>query len=94
MFQSQHILACVQPPLPSEKWRGGCTQAKHIHVFQEMALMRDCVRRANFTTKPRLKAKFFAFALFMRGYSFQLYCPGNSFMQNFATLYFENETWW
>ena len=30
-----------------------------------MALMRDCVRRANFTTKPRLKA----FALFMRGYS-------------------------
>ena len=59
-----------------------------------MALMRDCVRRANFTTKPRLKAKFFAFALFMRGYSFQLYCPGNSFMQNFATLYFENETWW
>ena len=56
--------------------------------------MRDCVRRANFTTKPRLKAKFFAFALFMRGYSFQLYCPGNSFMQNFATLYFENETWW
>ena len=59
-----------------------------------MALMRDCVRRANFTTKPRLKAKFFAFALFMRGYSFQLHCPGNSFMQNFATLYFENETWW
>ena len=60
----------------------------------KMALMRDCVRRANFTTKPRLKAKFFAFALFMRGYSLQLYCPGNSFMQNFATLYFENETWW
>ena len=23
-----------------------------------MALMRDCVRRANFTTKPRLKAKY------------------------------------
>ena len=62
--------------------------------FFQMALMRDCVRRVNFTTKPRLKAKFFAFALFMRGYSFQLYCPGNSFMQNFATLYFENETWW
>ena len=61
---------------------------------RSMALMRDCVRRVNFTTKPRLKAKFFAFALFMRGYSFQLYCPGNSFMQNFATLYFENETWW
>ena len=37
MFQSQHILACVQLPLPSEKWRGGCTQAKHIHVFQEIA---------------------------------------------------------
>ena len=36
MFQSQHILACVQLPLPSEKWRGGCTQAKHIHVFQEI----------------------------------------------------------
>ena len=63
-------------------------------IQNQIALMRDCVRRANFTTKPRLKAKFFAFALFMRGYSFQLYCPGNSFMQNFATLYFENETWW
>ena len=25
----------------------------------------------------------------MRGYSFQLYCPGNSFMQNFVTLCFE-----
>ena len=29
--------------------------------------------------KPRLYAKFFAFALFGRGYSFQLCCLGNSF---------------
>ena len=29
--------------------------------------------------KPRLYAKFFAFALFVRGYSFQLWCLGNSF---------------
>ena len=29
--------------------------------------------------KPRLYAKFFAFALFVRGYSFQLCCLGNSF---------------
>ena len=29
--------------------------------------------------KPRLYAKLFAFALFVRGYSFQLCCPGNSF---------------
>ena len=45
-----------------------------------MALMYDYVRRANSTTKPRLQLKFPAFALFVRGYSFQIYCPGNSFM--------------
>ena len=51
--------------------------------------MHDYVRRANFTTKPRLQGKFFAFALFLRGYSFQIYCLGHSFMQNLATLQFK-----
>ena len=32
--------------------------------------------------------------LFERGYSFQLYCLGNLFVQNFTTLQFENDTWW
>ena len=30
--------------------------------------------------RPRLPAKFFPFALFVRGYSFQQYCLGNSFI--------------
>ena len=54
------------------------TQSKSI------APMHDYVRRVNFTNKPRLWTKFFAFALFVRGYSFQLYCLGNSFLWNFA----------
>ena len=29
--------------------------------------------------KPRFYAKFFSFALFVRGYSFQFCCLGNSF---------------
>ena len=29
--------------------------------------------------EPRVYAKFFTFALFVRGYSFQLCCLGNSF---------------
>lgn len=38
-----------------------------LQVYQElaMALLRDFVRRANFTTKPFLEAKFFAFARFL-----------------------------
>ena len=32
--------------------------------------------------------------LFVRGYSFQLYCLGNSFVQNFTALQFQNDTWW
>ena len=92
-------LHCKIPHVMFHKvYRTASTQSLTVELLQcffcSMALMRDCVRRANFTTKPRLKAKFFAFALFMRGYSFQLYYPGNSFMQNFATLCFENETWW
>ena len=51
-----------------------------------MALMHDYVRRANFTTKPRLRGIFSAFALFVRGYSFKFTALGHSFMQNFATL--------
>ena len=33
-----------------------------------------------------MKEKFLAFALAVLGYSIQLYCLGNFFMQNFATL--------
>ena len=36
------------------------------------------VRQANFTTKPHLRTKFFAFALFVRECSFQLYRLENS----------------
>ena len=49
-----------------------------------MAIMHDYVRRANFTTKICLQGKFSEFALFVRGYSFQIYCLRNSFMQNFT----------
>ena len=44
-----------------------------------MALMHDYVIRANFTTTPRLKEKFFAYAFIVLGYSIQLYCLGNLF---------------
>ena len=54
-----------------------------------MALMHDYVRRANFTTKPRLRGIFSAFALFVHGYSFKFTALGHSFMQNFATLQFK-----
>ena len=54
-----------------------------------MALMHDYVRRANFTTKPRLRGIFSVFALFVRGYSFKFTALGHSFMQNFATLQFK-----
>ena len=37
---------------------------------------------------------FSAFALFVREYSFQIYYLGNSFMQNFVTLQFQNQAWW
>jgi len=40
------------------------------------ALICDYVKWVNFTTKPHLKAKFFAFVLFVCGYSFLLYCLG------------------
>ena len=58
-----------------------------------MAFMHVYVRRANFTTKPRLQGEFSAFALFVRGYSFQIYCLGNSFVQSLATLQFQTEAW-
>ena len=45
-------------------------------------------------SKPRLKAKLFAFALFGREYSFQLFCLGNSFMQDLQTFQLQNEAWW
>ena len=37
---------------------------------------------------------FSVFALFVREYSFQIYYLGNSFMQNFVTLQFQNQAWW
>ena len=40
--------------------------------YFRVSLMHDYVRRANFTTKPRLPTIVFAFTLFVLGYSFQL----------------------
>ena len=54
-------------------------QYAFLMLYGEMALMHVYVRRANFTTKPRLQGKFSAFALFVRGYSFQIYCLGTFF---------------
>ena len=62
---------------------------KFLLKYWRMALMHDYVRRANFTTKPRLRGIFSAFALFVRGYSFKFTALGHSFMQNFATLQFK-----
>ena len=56
-----------------------------------MALMHDYVRRANFTTKPRLQGKFSAFALFVRGYSFQIYCLGPFFYAKLRNFTIQNE---
>ena len=55
--------------------------------------MHDYVRRANFTTKPRLQGKFSAFALFVRGYSFQIYCIGTFFYAKLHNFTIENEAW-
>ena len=62
---------------------------KFLLKYWRMALMHDYVRRANFTTKPRLRGIFSAFALFVHGYSFKFTALGHSFMQNFATLQFK-----
>ena len=40
--------------------------------YFRVSLMHDYVRRANFTTKPRLPTIVFTFTLFVLGYSFQL----------------------
>ena len=58
-----------------------------------MAFTHDYIIRANFTS-PHLKEQFFAFALVVLGYSIQLYCLKNIFLQNFATWQFQNEAWW
>ena len=65
------------------------TQSAHTTKCILMALMHDYVRRANFTTKPRLRGIFSAFALFVRGYSFKFTALVHSFTQNFATLQFK-----
>ena len=67
---------------------------KFQNITNRMALMHDYVRLANFTTKLLLQGKFSAFALVVRGYSFQICCFGNSFRQNVATLQFQNQVWW
>ena len=59
-----------------------------------MVLMHDYVRRANFTTKPRLQGKFSAFALFVRGYSFQIYYLGPFFYAKLRNFTIQNEAWW
>ena len=68
------------------------------NLIDEHPLNREPVSLSDATSKFHHQASFvsklFSCALFMRGYSFQLDCIGNSFMQNFATFYFENETWW
>ena len=46
------------------------------YLETSMALMHDYVIRANFTTTPRLKEKFFTFAFVVLGYSIQPYCLG------------------
>ena len=51
-------------------------------VITIIAPMHDYVRRVNFTNKPRLWTKSCAFALFVRGYSFQLYYYYPSHLQN------------
>ena len=48
-----------------------------------------------FITKlRRLLIKFFAFALFVHGYSFHLYCLGNSFIQNLTNLLACEQAFW
>ena len=67
------------------------------HSFEDnepIALMHDYVRRANFTTKPRLQGKFSAFALFVHGYSFQIYCLGPFFYAKLRNFTIQNEAWW
>ena len=63
-------------------------------AHRSMALMHDYVRRTNFTTKPRLQGKFSAFALFVRGYSFQIYCVGTFFYAKLRNFTIQNEAWW
>ena len=72
-------IICERAPL-NRVWFTG----RLCNFDSPIAPMHDYVRRVNFTNKPRLWTKFFAFALFVRGYSFQLYCLGNSFLWNFA----------
>ena len=46
------------------------------------------------TSKFHLKAKLFTFALFGPKYCFQLFCLGNSYMQNVASFQLQKEAWW
>ena len=54
-----------------------------------MAFMHDYVRRANFTTKPRLQGNSLHLHSFCVDILFKFTALGHSFMQNFATLQFK-----
>ena len=81
-------------PQVVEVTRLGQVTGLSIWSLISMALMRDYVRRANFTTKPRLQGKFSAFTLFVRGYSFQIYCLGTFFYAKLRNFTIQNEAWW
>ena len=68
-----------------------CCVGNFILWDWSMAVMGQYIRQAHFTTKPHFTAKFFAFALFVHGYSFQLTAlSSNSFnMQNFPFYNFK-----
>ena len=54
-----------------------------------MAFIHDYVRRANFTTKPRLQGNSLHLHSFCVDILFKFTALGHSFMQNFATLQFK-----
>ena len=72
-----------------------CCVGNFILFDWSMAIMGQYIRQAHFTTKAHFTAKFFAFALFVHGYSFQLTAlSSNSFhTQNFP-FYNYNKAWW
>ena len=73
-----------------------CCVGNFILCDWSMAIMCQYIRQAHFTTKAHFTAKFFAFALFVHGYSFQLTAlSSNSFhMQNFPFYNYNNKAWW
>ena len=76
-----------------------CCVGNFILFDWSMAIMGQYIRQAHFTTKAHFTAKFFAFALFVHGYSFQLTALSSNEMnysfhtQNFP-FYNYNKAWW